>query len=163
MALVKCKECGKEVSSEAEACPHCGAKIASNSSMGCGSIVGIVLLVGVLALVFGGSNSSNTSGSGSTSSPTPAGVRDDSKNFISIFGEPDHIESSEYDNPRPPIVTKILIYKKQKVQAAFIADVSLDTPPPYDAWKLLGFQDERTNQPISNDELQRRMGKRIMN
>lgn len=163
MALIKCKECGKEVSSEAEACPHCGAKIASESSMGCGSIVGIAIVtIIVLSFIFGG-NSSNTSGSGSTSSPTEAGARDDSKNFISIFGEPDRIESTEYDNPRPPIVTKLLIYKKQKVQAAFIADVPPDTPPPYDAWKLLGFQDERTNEPISNDELQRRMGKRIMN
>ncbi|MGA1823217.1 MAG: zinc ribbon domain-containing protein [bacterium] len=27
MALIKCKECGKEVSSEAESCPHCGIKI----------------------------------------------------------------------------------------------------------------------------------------
>lgn len=162
MALIKCEECGKEVSTEAEACPHCGAKIASKSSMGCGSIVGIVLLVGFLALIFGGGNSSNNSGSGSTSSPTTAGVRDDSKNFISIFGEPDRIESTEYDNPRPTIVTKLLIYKKQKIQAAFVADVPPDTPPPYNSWKLLGFQDEQTNQPISNDELQRRMGKHIM-
>ena len=26
MALINCSECGKEVSTEAEACPHCGAK-----------------------------------------------------------------------------------------------------------------------------------------
>lgn len=161
MALIKCKECGKEVSSEAETCPHCGARIASKP-MGCGSVIGILFVVGIGALIFGG-NSSNNSGSNSTSSQTTAKARDDSRNFISIFGEPDLIESSEYENPRPPIVTKLLIYKKQNVQAAFIADVPVNTPPPYDAWKLLGFQDERTNQPITNDELQRRMGKRITN
>ena len=27
MALIKCKECDKDVSSEAETCPHCGAKL----------------------------------------------------------------------------------------------------------------------------------------
>jgi hypothetical protein len=27
MAMLKCKECGNEVSSMAEACPNCGAKI----------------------------------------------------------------------------------------------------------------------------------------
>lgn len=26
MAMIKCRECGKEISSRAEACPHCGAK-----------------------------------------------------------------------------------------------------------------------------------------
>lgn len=26
MALIKCSECGKDISSEAKACPHCGAK-----------------------------------------------------------------------------------------------------------------------------------------
>lgn len=25
MAMIKCKECGKEISSLAEKCPHCGA------------------------------------------------------------------------------------------------------------------------------------------
>ncbi len=25
MALIKCEECGKEISSEALTCPHCGA------------------------------------------------------------------------------------------------------------------------------------------
>lgn len=26
MALIKCRECGNEISSRAESCPHCGAK-----------------------------------------------------------------------------------------------------------------------------------------
>ena len=28
MALIKCSECGKEVSTQATACPHCGCPIA---------------------------------------------------------------------------------------------------------------------------------------
>ena len=30
MSLIKCPECGQEVSSKAETCPHCGVKIAGN-------------------------------------------------------------------------------------------------------------------------------------
>ncbi len=31
MAISKCKECGKEISSKATSCPHCGAKITKTS------------------------------------------------------------------------------------------------------------------------------------
>jgi len=27
MAIIKCPECGKEISDKAEKCPHCGVKI----------------------------------------------------------------------------------------------------------------------------------------
>lgn len=43
MALIKCKECGSEVSSKAETCPKCVAKVA-DKPMGCGSVVGIFFL-----------------------------------------------------------------------------------------------------------------------
>jgi predicted RNA-binding Zn-ribbon protein involved in translation (DUF1610 family) len=29
MALIKCSECGRDISSAAEACPHCGKPLAS--------------------------------------------------------------------------------------------------------------------------------------
>ncbi len=48
MALIKCKECGNEVSSKAETCPICGARI-SAKPMGCGSLIGVVFL-GVIIL-----------------------------------------------------------------------------------------------------------------
>lgn len=31
MALIKCNECGKEISSQAESCPNCGYKVKSNN------------------------------------------------------------------------------------------------------------------------------------
>ena len=34
MALVNCKECGVEVSSEAESCPKCGARVKPKSKAG---------------------------------------------------------------------------------------------------------------------------------
>lgn len=32
MALIECRECGKQVSDRAEGCPHCGAKLAQRQS-----------------------------------------------------------------------------------------------------------------------------------
>jgi hypothetical protein len=48
MALVKCKECGNAVSSKAQTCPKCGARVA-RKPIGCGMLIGIVLL-GAIAL-----------------------------------------------------------------------------------------------------------------
>ena len=48
MALIKCKECGNEISSEADKCPHCGVKIknsensCANSCASCGCFILIV-------------------------------------------------------------------------------------------------------------------------
>lgn len=36
MALIKCKECGKEISSSAKTCPHCGIKLEISSCPECG-------------------------------------------------------------------------------------------------------------------------------
>jgi DNA-directed RNA polymerase subunit RPC12/RpoP len=48
MALTKCKECGKEVSTTAKKCPHCGYDFESRRMMqGC-----LVLFAIFIALVF---------------------------------------------------------------------------------------------------------------
>lgn len=62
MALITCKECGKEVSSLAAACPHCGAPIAATTSAsipvpqtqkkgGMGCNIALVLVIVVLGIV----------------------------------------------------------------------------------------------------------------
>ena len=50
MALIKCKECGKEISSKADTCPNCGVK---NKKRGFG-VCGILFLgfIGLFLLVF---------------------------------------------------------------------------------------------------------------
>jgi hypothetical protein len=50
MAMKKCKECGKEVSSKADKCPNCGAPIKAKS-VGCGGCLVVVLII-VGALMF---------------------------------------------------------------------------------------------------------------
>lgn len=50
MALTECKECGKQISDKAKACPHCGADTSANwelISRGCGTSL---LLLGFAGL-----------------------------------------------------------------------------------------------------------------
>ena len=50
MALIKCKECGNEISSKAETCPKCGLRLKGSpkSNSGSGCIVGLGKLIGGL-------------------------------------------------------------------------------------------------------------------
>lgn len=73
MALKKCKECGKEVSTKADKCPNCGAKV--KSSIGCLGAIGIIFLIGMVGNMIGGTNnSSTTSTTSSYSKPDPKSV-----------------------------------------------------------------------------------------
>ena len=71
MALIKCKECGNEVSSKAESCPKCGAKV-KKRGVGLLGWIGILFLVSVVATALaphGGSSSSISSSAGAPSAP----------------------------------------------------------------------------------------------
>lgn len=50
MALIKCKECKKEVSKKAETCPHCGSPVKQKT--GCGGLIGLVVIVFILVGIF---------------------------------------------------------------------------------------------------------------
>lgn len=47
MALRKCEECGSQVSTDADRCPHCGAKV--KKPMGIARVTALVILVGAIA------------------------------------------------------------------------------------------------------------------
>lgn len=64
MAMTKCKECGAEISTKADACPQCGAKRKKTS--GCA----VVLLIFFLLILFGAIVAPKTDKSGS-----PGGAR----------------------------------------------------------------------------------------
>lgn len=49
MALIKCRECGKEISTEAKACPHCGAKPPYRPSLAFVLIAGLLIVFGIKA------------------------------------------------------------------------------------------------------------------
>lgn len=72
MALIKCKECGNDVSTKAEACPKCGAKV-TTQNVGCGTVFGAlflgVIIIGVLGSVFNSSSDSGTKAESANCSP----------------------------------------------------------------------------------------------
>jgi len=58
MALTRCKECGREVSTKAEVCPHCGVVVKKKTS-GCATLVAIiggVAVVGYIAASMSGNS-----------------------------------------------------------------------------------------------------------
>ena len=66
MAMTKCRECGKEVSTQASNCPHCGvanpgrALGLSSGALGCLAVLGVVAVVTVIGSIGGGSGSSSS-------------------------------------------------------------------------------------------------------
>ena len=78
MALGNCKECGKEISSEAASCPHCGRP--QKKKMSVGNVVAWILVV-IAVLYFigsrapdGASNSASTSNASRPASAAAAPV-----------------------------------------------------------------------------------------
>ena len=67
MALTKCKDCGREISKKAKACPHCGRQMKKEGVIlkGCAIlIVGFSFLIFILIIVFqeiGGQQTGDTS------------------------------------------------------------------------------------------------------
>lgn len=79
---------------------------------------------------------------------------------IAKYGKPDRVDSTEYDRPRPLIVTRMLEYRKERVRFVFFPGASVGSPPPYRSWKLMGIQDTRDNSVLSASETTRRMSGR---
>lgn len=50
MALIKCKECGNQISNSAKSCPKCGAKVKSSGCFGKLFKIAIYIVIGFLAL-----------------------------------------------------------------------------------------------------------------
>jgi hypothetical protein len=53
-----------------------------------------------------------------------------------------------------------MIYEKEGVRAVYVPDAPTGTPPPYKSWKLMGFQDQRTNEVLKPSEVVKRLEKR---
>lgn len=65
MALIKCKECGTEVSNSAKTCPKCGAPVPKKTSLLTWFALFLIIMIGVSM----SNNSSDTSSSASIESP----------------------------------------------------------------------------------------------
>ncbi len=93
--------------------------------------------------------------------PAACSEGDDSKKIVCLFGNPDFKDTTAYDNPRPPLPTLFLEYRKERVRFSFIPGygAKIGDPPPY-RWKLLGFQDPRTDAVLTPQEVLKRIEKR---
>jgi hypothetical protein len=84
---------------------------------------------------------------------------DDASEIIKRLGRPDRDDSTEYDQPRPPVVTRWLDYTRQNVRVMLVPTNKVGDPPPY-SWKLMGFMDLARQQKLSPEEVARRFGGR---
>lgn len=88
MAIIKCKECGNEVSSKAKNCPKCGCKV--SNGIGCGTAIGIVFLVFFTISVIssterflnGSSESNNVNNNAQNIALTPTKVKSTDNQWI---------------------------------------------------------------------------------
>ncbi len=153
-ALQACPDCGHLVSSAAESCTRCGCpfddgmrRAAKRKSQSTGRAAFWLLSVAIVfAFVVCGGMFLATIGSNRRIAPAVAfSDVDTPEKFIAVFGRPDSTDSTEFDNPRPPIVTKFLRYNRPGVNVMCIPDVKFGTPPPYPRWIVAKFisQQER--------------------
>jgi hypothetical protein len=85
---------------------------------------------------------------------SPALAADELAPFLAQWGKPDRIDSTEYDRPRPPMVTKILTYrhKGRELDYAFLAQGRPGDPPPYKEWKFIGIVDQKAQRAVGAEE-----------
>ncbi|WP_288823558.1 hypothetical protein [uncultured Paraburkholderia sp.] len=99
MALIKCRECGTDVSDKAAACVNCGAPIKSTKSKsktGClPVIVGVFIVFGAIWAI--GGSGSGSSASSSTEAPVPKPVEEPCKaDDLSCLGNKGIVGASVY-------------------------------------------------------------------
>jgi len=81
--------------------------------------------------------------------------------ILAAYGKPERDDSTEYDDPRPVAVTRILEYRPQNVKIALVPNARLGDPPPYASWKIVGCIDINTNTKMSIEEATQRLSERI--
>jgi hypothetical protein len=117
----------------------------------------VALALGLFAVLLGFSLVTGRSSSTGTTTTT---ATDDRTLFIKQFGVPDSEGTTAFDYPRPPIPTRWLVYRAERVRVTYYPDVPEGTPPPYSHWKLLGLQDEGTDEVLSWATVRLRLAKR---
>lgn len=90
----------------------------------------------------------------------PASVTNDSELLIYRCGKPDKVLDTSWDNPRPPIPSRLLTYRKAHLKIAYLPSGAIGEPPPYH-WKFMGLIDTRNNSAVSADRLKSTLQQRL--
>ena len=166
--MAHCSACGSQVALNAQFCSGCGRPITAlavpnppkKTRMWPWIIVALFVLIIIGSILdTSSSKSANSASSSTASSNLPASIKDDADLLIYRCGKPSKDDTTAYDKPRPPIPTRIIDYKKQRVRAVFYpgGDAKVGSPPPY-KWKLLPVPaDPITKQPITLEEAIKRL------
>ncbi len=141
--------CGNRVANNARTCPKCGHRFTSGTVKAVAWFLGISVGLAILAASLGRTNSSPRSGAGtaavtdSKGRPVSRGVTDDAELLLTRCGAPSKDDSSEHDDPRPPVPSRVVEYQRYKLRFIFIPGAGrLGDPPPYQ-WRLVGITDTK--------------------
>jgi hypothetical protein len=159
-----CRACGFENPSSHNFCKKCGVQLSNLPAVAPAKkktriwLIFVVLIAVYLVFKFvsligepGGSSSTVTVSPGPADSKggaVPPGVTNDAELLIARCGRPSSDDTTANDNPRPPIPTRIIEYRRQRLRFLFIPgkDTNLGDPPPY-KWSLFGTTDMTAKDP----------------
>lgn len=75
------------------------------------------------------------------------------------YGRPDRDESTEHEDPRPPLVIRQIEYRNIDVRLVFVPEAYLGDPPPYSGWKFTGSTGISNGQVLTQRELEARLAR----
>lgn len=119
------------------------------------ALAGCLFALAVLCLA-GCDSAPQAGGSAHTDSlgrQVPAWVHNDADLAVYRCGQPDAVLDTSYDDPRPPIPSRLVTYRKARLKFAYVPTDPIGNPPPYH-WKMMGVIDTRTNRAIGADNLE---------
>lgn len=86
-------------------------------------------------------------------------VRSDAR-VVKVCGRPDSNESTEFEHPRPPILTRSIEYQDIDLRMIFAPEAHLGASPPYLIWKFAGAYAISTEKALSLREIEARLSMR---
>jgi len=155
-----CPACAKMNPDNSTFCNTCGSVLSTGQKPSVRVVDGRpkytflkILVVGIGALMLYGMISSMDSPSPNIAPASPS-VSNDAELLLSRCGPADRDSSTENDDPRPPIPTRFIEYKKAHLKFAYVpgAGSKVGDPPPF-RWKFFGIIDTRTGKAITADEI----------